>query len=106
MEKPVKVLSDVDKLKWSSVTWPSSLAETFKRSRDMKKIKTKLTIDAFRAPQSMLPPIPAQRITQIDEGSPTRKPGDLLEEPLVPPLPEFIITKFGQQIISELNVPP
>lgn len=46
-EKPVKVLLDAERLKWLSVTWPSTLAKTFKRCRDMAKIKTKLTIDAF-----------------------------------------------------------
>lgn len=54
----------------------------------------------------MLPPIPALRIIQIDEGFPTQKPDNLLELPLVPPPPEFIFTKSGQQFISDLNAPP
>lgn len=48
-EQLVTILSNTEKLKWSSVTWSSSLAEMFRGSRDMEKINTKLTADAFRA---------------------------------------------------------
>lgn len=58
MEQSVKPIYEVEKNKCSSVSWPSSLHEAFKRSREMDK----LTVDAFRATQSMLPPIPAPRI--------------------------------------------
>lgn len=54
----------------------------------------------------MLPPIPAPRIAQIDEVSPTRKPDDLLEDLLVPPPPEFIIPEVVQQSIFDLNKSP
>lgn len=60
-EQPSKVFSEVEKMKWSLIFWSSSLSEAFKRSRDMVKVKTKLT-DAFRATQPMCPPIPALRI--------------------------------------------
>ena len=69
----------------------------------MAMLKIKLTIDAFRAIQSMLRPIPALRIVQIDEGSPTRKPDDLLEEPLIPPPYKFFFTESSQQIISFIS---
>ncbi|CAH1412925.1 unnamed protein product [Lactuca virosa] len=87
-------------MKWSSVCWPSSVADVFGRIRDMEKIRTKLIVDAFRDTQSMLPLIPDPTIVQIDEGCPTRKHDDLPEEPLMPPPSEFFITKSGQQIIS------
>lgn len=68
----------------------------------MEKLKTKVTIDAFRATQSMLPLIPTPRIVQIDEGSHTQKPNNILEEPLIPPLPEIFMTEFVHQIISSI----
>lgn len=87
-------------MKWYSISWPSSLSEVFKRSQDMAKLKTKLSIDAFRATQSMLPQIPTLRMVQIDEASPTQKPDDIPEEPLIPRLSKIFITKSGRQIIS------
>ncbi|CAH1421113.1 unnamed protein product [Lactuca virosa] len=66
----------------------------------MEKLKTKLTVGTFQATQSMLPPIPAPKIVQIDEGSPSRKPDDLPKEPLIPPPSELFITESDQQIIS------
>ena len=45
---PAKVLSEEEKRIWSAVTWPSSLAEVLHQRREMAKVKTKLTIDAFR----------------------------------------------------------
>lgn len=103
-----KVLFEEDKMKRSSVSWPSSLFEAFKRSRDVEKLRTKLTIDAFRSTYPMPPPILSPRIVHIDEGSPTRKPEQIPEEPLVPPLSKLIITQSGQQLISSItsqNVP-
>lgn len=101
-EQPMKVLSDVEKLKWYSVTWPSSLAEMFRLSRDIEKIKTKQIVDAFRATESMLPPIPSPRIVQIEEGSPTEILDNLHDEPLIHPF-EFFITESGQQIILSFS---
>ena len=69
----------------------------------MAKIKTKLKIDAFRAIQSMPPSIPALRISQINEGSPTRKPDEIPKEPLIPPPSDIFITKSGYQIISSIS---
>lgn len=71
----------------------------------MAKIKTKLTIDAFRATQSMPPSIPGPRIVPIDEGSPIKKSDELPEEPLIPPILELIITQSDQQIISCIYTP-
>lgn len=71
----------------------------------MTKIKTKLTFDAFRATQFVLPPIPTLRIVQINEGSPTQKPADLREEPSITPPPEYIISETVQQVITNLNKP-
>ncbi|CAI9261637.1 unnamed protein product [Lactuca saligna] len=68
-----------------------------------KKIKTKLNGDAFRATQSMFPPILALRIAQIDVGPLTRKPKDLPKGPLVPHSSAFIITESGQQIIFGMS---
>ncbi|CAH1446330.1 unnamed protein product [Lactuca virosa] len=55
---------------------------------------------AFQATQSTLPLIPAPRIVQINEGSPTRKPNEIPEEPLIPPPSELFINESGHQIIS------
>ncbi|CAH1437890.1 unnamed protein product [Lactuca virosa] len=68
----------------------------------MENIKAKITVDAFRVTQSMLPPIPTL-IVKTNEGSPTRKPGDLPEEPLITPPSEFFIIESGQQIISFIS---
>lgn len=51
----------------------------------------------------MLPTILALRIAYIDEGSPTQKPNDIPEDPLIPPSSEIFITKFGHQIISSIS---
>lgn len=63
---PTRVISNVEKMKWSSVSWPSSLFDAVNRIRDIAKAKTKVTIDSFWATQSMLPLIPTPRIVQID----------------------------------------
>ncbi|CAH1421095.1 unnamed protein product [Lactuca virosa] len=90
-------------MKWSSVSWPSSLLEVFKLSQYMTKPKTKLTFDAFRATQSMLPPILAPRIAQMDEGSPTQKPDEIPEEPLIVPPSALFISESCRQIISSIS---
>lgn len=72
----------------------------------MEKIKTKLTIDAFRATQSMLPPIPSLRIIPIDEDSPTQKSTDLPEDPPITPHSELIISEMVEQVIANLKKPP
>lgn len=64
---------------WSVLSWPSTLPGVLRRSIEMAKAKTKLTVDAFRANASMLPPIPAARIAPLDEGSPIWKPDDISE---------------------------
>lgn len=66
----------------------------------MAKLKTKLTINAFWATQSLLPPIHALRIAEIDEGFPTQKQDDIPEEPLIPPPSEIFVTESGREIIS------
>lgn len=71
----------------------------------MAKHKTKLVADAFRATQLMPPLIPASRIVLVDEGSWIKKPGELLEEPLIPPHSELFITQSSQQIISSISTP-
>lgn len=48
----------------------------------------------------MPPLIPTPKIASIDVGSPTRKPNELPEEPLVPPPSELFITQSSHQIIS------
>lgn len=79
------------------------LGRCFKTIREMAKEKNKITINTFRATQSMLPPIPSPRIVHIDEGSPLRKPDNIPEEPLIPPPPKFTITENIQKIISDLK---
>lgn len=69
----------------------------------MAKVKTKLTINAFRSTQSMLPFISFPRIVCIDEGSSIWKPTDIPKEPLFPPPPRFIIYKSIQQVIYDLK---
>ena len=69
----------------------------------MAKVKTKLTVDAFRATLSMLPPIPALRIALIDEGSPLWIPDDIPEEPLQSSPPKLTIDENIQHIISVLK---
>lgn len=85
-----KVLSQEDKKKWSSISWPSS--EVIKKNRDKAKLKINLTIDVVQATQPLPPSIPALWIAQIKEGSPTRNPDEIHEEPLVPPPSELVIT--------------
>lgn len=102
-EPPKKVLSKVEKMKWSPISYPSSLYKTFNRSQDMEKVKTKLTIDAFRPTQMMPPSIPSLKIVQIDQGSPIRKPDEILDESLLPSPFELFVTEFGQQIISSIS---
>ena len=51
----------------------------------------------------MPPSIPTLRIVQMDEGSPTRKPEEIPEEPLVPLPSKLFITQSGQQIISSIS---
>lgn len=50
----------------------------------------------------MPPLIQTLRIVPIDEGSPTRKPGHLPKQTLVPPQSELIITQSSHQIISSI----
>lgn len=59
----------------------------------MAMAKTKLRIDAFRATQSMLLPIPSPTIVPIVEGSPPRKPEDIPEEPCLHLLQNYLLTK-------------
>lgn len=75
-EYPGKALSKEEKWIWFVVSCPSSLAYVLQRSLEMAKLKTKLTIDTFRATQSIVPPILAPRIVPIIEGSPTQKPDE------------------------------
>lgn len=88
---------------WSAVSWPSTLPDVLRRSIKMAKAKTKLTVDTIRATSSMLPPIPAPRITPIDEGSPLRKPDDIPGEPLPSSPPKFTIDENMQHIILVIN---
>lgn len=69
----------------------------------MGKIKTKLTIDAFRATQSVLHLIPSPRILLVDEGSPLQNSDDIPEEPLPSSPPKFAIDENMQHILSVLN---
>ena len=50
----------------------------------------------------MLPPLPASRITQNDEGSPTWKPNEIHEEPLNSPPSELYVKESTHQIISSI----
>ncbi|CAH1441038.1 unnamed protein product [Lactuca virosa] len=63
----------------------------------MSKIKTKLTADAFRANQSMLPLILALKIVPVDKGYPIKKPDEVPKEPLIPPTSELIITQLEKE---------
>ena len=51
----------------------------------------------------MLPPNPGPMIVQIDGISPTRKPDEIPEEPLIPPPSDLFITESGHQIISSIS---
>ncbi|CAH1446997.1 unnamed protein product [Lactuca virosa] len=90
---PAKVLSEEEQRIWSAVSWPSTLPDVFQRSVQMAKAETKLTVDAFRATPSMLPPIPAPKIAPIDEGSPLRTLDDIPEEPLLPLLQSSLLMR-------------
>lgn len=72
-----KILSKEEKRIWFASTWPSSLTNVLQRSREMDQKNTSLKIEAFRATQSMSPPIPSPRKVPIDEGSPFRKPENI-----------------------------
>lgn len=80
-----RIIPDEERHKWSTVSWPSNLADAFKRSMEMAKLKTKLTIDAFRATQLMLPRIPTPRIELFDEGSPIKRSYDLPNQSMIHP---------------------
>ena len=54
---PSKTLLKNERRNSSTVSWPSFLPDVLKRSRDLAKPKTKLTVDSFRGTHSMLPPI-------------------------------------------------
>lgn len=88
---PAKTLSEEERRIWSTITWASSLGDVLERSRELERVKTKLTIDAFLATQSMMHVIPSPRVVPIDEGSPLWKRDDIPEEPLIPPPPKFTI---------------
>ena len=51
----------------------------------------------------MLPPVPSPKIAPVDEGYPLQKPGNIPEEQLIPPTPEFIIDENMQHVISVLT---
>lgn len=69
----------------------------------MAKAKTLLTVQAFQATPSMLPPYLAPKIAPIDHGFPLRIPDDISEEPLPTPTPEFLIDENMKQVLSALN---
>ena len=98
-----KVLTDEEQIIWSTISWPCTVAKVLHKSIEMAKVKSKLTTDAFEAITLMLPPIPAQKIVAIDEGSPLRNPDDIPEEPLPTSPPKFVIDENMQQVLSILN---
>lgn len=69
----------------------------------MAKVKTKMTIDSFRAIQQTPHLIPTPRIVQIDEGFPIKKHDMIPEDPLLPHPSELFITQFNQKINSSIS---
>ncbi|CAI9267845.1 unnamed protein product [Lactuca saligna] len=66
------------------------------------KLKTKLTVDVFRATQPMLPPIHAQRFFPIDECYPIKKTDELSNEPMIPPPSEV----SSLLLVNKSSLPP